>query len=297
MPYQIAALLAATMWALSSLVAAEPVRRLGGPRFCRLRLILSGGVLLFLALFRGEWSSIALGDLWLIFLSSVVGLVIGDLGLFVAMERIGPRRTSVLFTTNAPIAALGGVILYSEVLHSWALLGAICTVGGVMLAMNFGSRRGVADAVFERVDGPLKVGAMWASLGALGQAVGALAIKPVFEHGSDTLTVSAVRVFFALPLLWIFAKPIDRLAKSTERTPILRGDWNRMFFSSTVAMVAGSTLLLYAIGHGDTGVASILAGTTPVIMLPLLWIVTRRSPSLGAWVGALLTVVGTALLI
>ena len=63
------------------------------------------------------------------------------------------------------------------------------------------------------------------------------------------------------------------------------------------AMVLGMTLLLWAIGHGDTGVATILSATTPVIMLPLLWITIRQAPAPGAWLGALLTVVGTALLI
>ena len=42
-------------------------------------------------------------------------------------------------------------------------------------------------------------------------------------------------------------------------------------------MVFGMTLLLWAIGHGDTGVATILSATTPVIMLPLLWITIRQA--------------------
>jgi len=56
------------------------------------------------------------------------------------------------------------------------------------------------------------------------------------------------------------------------------------------------TLLLYALGVGDTGVTTILSGTTPVILLPLLWLRTRQAPAPGAWFGAALTVVGTALL-
>jgi drug/metabolite transporter (DMT)-like permease len=44
-------------------------------------------------------------------------------------------------------------------------------------------------------------------------------------------------------------------------------------------------------------VATILSATTPVILLPLLWITIRQAPAPGAWFGAALTVVGTALLI
>jgi len=105
MPYQVAALLAATSWACSSLIAAEPVRRLGGPRFCRLRMLYVSGMLFVLATATGGWSTLDRGDLGLLAVSGLVGLLLGDLALFTAMARIGPRRTSVLFTSNAPLAA------------------------------------------------------------------------------------------------------------------------------------------------------------------------------------------------
>ncbi len=145
MPYQISALLAATCWALSGLILAEPVRRLGGPRFCRIRMLYVSAVLLAISIIRNQWDNIEFEDLGLLTLSAIVGLVVGDIGLFTAMARIGPRRTSVLFTTNAPLAALGGVLLFDEVLRSWALLGAVLTVGGVILAVNYGTNRNAQD--------------------------------------------------------------------------------------------------------------------------------------------------------
>ena len=294
MPYQIAALLAATCWALSSLILAEPVRRLGGPRFCRLRMLYVSVVLLVISIFRNQWDNIEFGDLGLLTLSAIVGLVVGDIGLFTAMARIGPRRTSVLFTTNAPLAALGGVLLFDEVLRSWALLGAVLTVGGVILAVNYGTNRNAQGSVFERIDGSLKIGAFWAGVGAFGQAAGALAAKPVLDHGADTLSVATLRVLIATPLMWLLAKPSDKLARAPEKEKLLRTDWVRLIASGTLAMVLGMSFLLYAIGHGDTGVASILGGTTPVIMLPLLWVATRRRPALGAWIGAILSIAGIA---
>ncbi len=296
MPYQIAALLAATCWSLSSLILAEPVRRLGGPRFCRLRMLYVSFALLIISIFRNQWETIEIGDFWLITLSAIVGLVVGDIGLFTAMARIGPRRTSVLFTTNAPMAAVGGVLLFDEVLRSWALLGAVLTVLGVMLAVNYGTNQDVKDSVFEKVDGSLKVGAFWASLGAFGQAIGALAAKPVLDHGADTLTVATLRVLIATPLMWLLANPTDKLASAPEKEPVANMDWLKLVASGTLAMVLGMSFLLYAIGNGDTGIASILGGTTPVIMLPLLWIATRRAPALGAWAGAILSIFGIALM-
>jgi len=57
------------------------------------------------------------------------------------------------------------------------------------------------------------------------------------------------------------------------------------------------TLLLYALGNGDAGIVSILSATTPVLLLPLQSIVTKKMPGAFAWFGAILTVLGTSLLI
>jgi hypothetical protein len=42
---------------------------------------------------------------------------------------------------------------------------------------------------------------------------------------------------------------------------------------------------------------TILASTTPVLILPFIWIKTRMMPAPGAWAGACLVVVCTALLV
>ena len=84
--------------------------------------------------------------------------------------------------------------MFDESFTSWALVGAVLTVAGIVLAVNYGSRIGTHVDVFERVEGSLVAGAVWAGIGALGQALGALAAKPVLDKGADTLAVAAVRV-------------------------------------------------------------------------------------------------------
>ncbi|MEC8999938.1 MAG: DMT family transporter [Actinomycetota bacterium] len=297
MPYQVAALRAATSWACSSLIAAEPVRRLGGPRFCRLRMLYVSGMLLALATATGGWSTLDRGDIGLLAVSGLVGLLLGDLALFTAMARIGPRRTSVLFTSNAPLAAVGGVLLFDESFAPWAMVGAVLTVVGIVMAINYGSRSGTHTDAFERIEGSLAAGAIWAGIGALGQALGALAAKPVLEDGGDTLAVAATRAVIATVALWVLARPGDRLARPVRRGPLLASDHLRLAASAFIAMVVGMSLLLWALGKGDTGVATILSATTPVILLPMLWVRLRQIPAPGAWLGAILTVIGTALLL
>jgi drug/metabolite transporter (DMT)-like permease len=56
-------------------------------------------------------------------------------------------------------------------------------------------------------------------------------------------------------------------------------------------------LILYALRYGDVGMVALLSSTSPIMILPLLWIYTRRPPSLSAWVGATLAVIGTSLIV
>ena len=103
MPYQVAALGAAFVWALSGLIAATPSRELGGPRLTRLRMVAASAMLFITATIYGDWGSLPLDGSSVGFLvgSAVLGLLIGDAALFTAFARFGPRRTSIVFTTNA----------------------------------------------------------------------------------------------------------------------------------------------------------------------------------------------------
>jgi drug/metabolite transporter (DMT)-like permease len=62
-------------------------------------------------------------------------------------------------------------------------------------------------------------------------------------------------------------------------------------------MALGMTLILQAMRHGQAGLVAVLSSVTPVLILPLLWLVYRRRPALGAWVGASFAVAGTALIL
>jgi drug/metabolite transporter (DMT)-like permease len=55
--------------------------------------------------------------------------------------------------------------------------------------------------------------------------------------------------------------------------------------------------VLLALEKGDVGMVAILSSVSPILVLPLLWLQLKRAPAPGAWLGAVLTVVGTALIL
>ena len=253
-------------------------------------------MLIIAATISGGWSSLSFSDTALIAVSGLIGIFVGDVALFTAMAKIGPRRTGMLFTLNAPMAAIGGAIFFEERLSASSLSGSALILLGITLAVIYGNPS-EETGVFERIQGSLSVGIFWAAIGALGQAGGALAAKPILDDGADTLAVAALRALIATGAMWALPTQTDKLTRSVEKTPLLRYDQLKLSSSALIAMVCGMTLLLYALANGDTGIVSILSATTPVLLLPLQSIVTKKMPVPFAWFGAILTVIGTSLLI
>ena len=62
-------------------------------------------ILGLLMVIGGRSFTLDITHFWPLALSSLVGFVMGDFFLFAPTRRLGPRRTNILFATNAPIAA------------------------------------------------------------------------------------------------------------------------------------------------------------------------------------------------
>jgi uncharacterized membrane protein len=131
--------------------------------------------------------------------------------------------------------------------------------------------------------------------GRLGKLLAFVIADPVFDGTLDVWAGGAVRAIAGTIGLWLLV-PI--LLHRRPQTGTLDARlWRLLVISAIVGMVVGKTSLLYALTEGDPGVVSVLAGVAPVIQLPLIWVVTRRAPAIGAWVGAVIAVAGTALIV
>ena len=108
----------------------------------------------------------------------------GDYFLFVAMERLGPRRTGVLFAINAPLAAFLAWLLLSESITFYIIFAIILGFVGIVLAVIYGSpQNNIHD--WEVTKPPLWIGVGAGLLAALGQAAGVLCLRPIMEQGAD----------------------------------------------------------------------------------------------------------------
>ncbi|KXF82220.1 DMT family transporter [Enterovibrio coralii] len=293
MGYEWLALCAAFLWGFSSLISVKPAGHLGTFAYSRWRMACASVILGVGALITGGWATVTMGTLWPMALSGLIGIFIGDTALFACLNRIGPRRSGLLFSCHAVFSALMGIWLFGETLEGWKLLGAILVFSGVMVAVFFRSS-GQAHK-WEETKGSLWVAISLGLLAAFGQALGAVIAKPALAQGLDPVAASAIRMmttFLAHGTLLLLQVRIAQPIK-----PINWRIFGMVVANSFLSLALGMTLVMFALKSGDVGMVAVLSSTTPVMLLPLIWLFTRVRPAPSAWLGAALAVVGTGLIV
>jgi drug/metabolite transporter (DMT)-like permease len=227
-------------------------------------------------------------------LSGVIGIFIGDTALFACLNRMGPRQAGLLFSCHAVFSAILGYFLFSETMTNLELLGSGLVFSGVLTAIFFG-RKGQSNNQLESIKGKVWVGISLGLLAALCQALGGIIAKPVMLTEIDPIAASAMRMMTAFAAHCLFFFSGARLARATR-------PMNLKIFSITalngfLAMAVGMTLILYALQQGNVGMVALLSSTTPIMLLPILWIYSGKRPNRFAWIGAIVAVAGTGILV
>ncbi|MFZ1813590.1 MAG: DMT family transporter [Rhizobiaceae bacterium] len=291
--HEIAAVGAATCWAVSSVISAAPVAHLGPLAFTRIRMAMVLAMLAAWVFATGTWRTILPEQFGLIAMSGVLGIFFGDTLLFLALSRLGPRRSSIVFSTHAPMSVVLGWLLLGEALSLRELGGVAIVTVGVVLAILFGKRRSQLHQ-WEEVKGPLWIGVACGLGAALSQAGGSIIIRPVMEAGSDAVAVSAVRV--GVSVCCFYAVVLAAGDRLRARNPLTWRVAGVTALSGAIAMAVGMTLVLFALSGGEVGIVATLSAMAPIVILPLIWWRTGEMPAPGAWAGAILATIGMGLI-
>lgn len=272
---------------------APPLNRLGAFAFNFYRQSFTTLVLALIVLLGGLWHWSEWSHVVPLILSGVIDIFLGDTLLFTAVARIGPRRAGALFALNAPLAAILGWAILGETLSPMAWVGVFLCAAGVGLAV-LGRPGSSGNHSFEAVRGNIATGILLGVIAAMAQAVGSLIARPVMEQGFDPFTGSLIRVATAAVCLGLLSAMPFRIVKPKGK---LNGrQFLLLAVSGIVAMVIGMSLLLFALQGGKVGIVSTLSALSPVFILPGLWVITGARPSATSWAGALIAVVGMALI-
>ena len=295
MGYEWFALASAFLWAIGSILSVLPARHLGSFSYSRWRMGCTSVMLIAMALFSGGWSTVTYEQIPPMALSGLIGIFIGDTALFACFNRMGPRQAGLLFSCHAVFSAILGYFLFSETMTSLELLGAALVFCGVVTAIFFRGKNAANTHQLETVHGSIWIGVTLGLIAALCQALGGIIAKPVMQTDIDPVSASAIRMitaFIAHTILLILGVKVSQPASKITLKVFLITAVNGF-----LAMALGMTLILYALRTGNVGMVALLSSTTPIMLLPIMWIYTKQRPNRYAWLGAAIAVVGSGILV
>lgn len=287
----LAALGASGGWATGIVLAQSPARKLGAFEFTRIQLIACSACVAGLCAVLGLWPTVTWHHWPAFALSSLFGILLGNLAMIACLRRGGPRRTEVILSFKGPLVAGMAYLWLGETLSPWDLAGAGLALIGILLAVLFASgNSGRSDQLSAPIWQVIALG----FCATLFQGIGFLALKPAMVEGTAPLAATALRLLGAalvISLIALWPAEVFRPAK-----PMSKRMLGQTVLPGLIGYVLSSTLLLYAIASFDAGIATVLGSLSPVIVLAILWIKDRQPPTALAAVGAGLAICGTAVI-
>jgi drug/metabolite transporter (DMT)-like permease len=294
---EIAALGVSLAWALTSMQFTLAGRRVGSQVVNRARLLLA---VLYLSLahllLQGElWPTHVESFRWgWLGLSGIVGLVLGDACLFQSFVLIGPRRAMLLMMLSPVISAL----------LAWGWLGetmSLLETGAALLAVG-----GVAWVVSERQAGQVQsepgedrrqyaLGVLLGLGGALGQACGIVMSKKGLSGDFSSLSATLIRMMCAASAIWLLALLRGQVGKTLNA---LRDRQASRFIAggALTGPFIGVWLSMVAVQRANVGIATTLMSFSPIILIPLSYWIFHERISARAIGGAVVALVGVAII-
>jgi drug/metabolite transporter (DMT)-like permease len=293
-----AAVITSGLWTFSSLFFTAAGKRIGSLNVNAYRTLMAIAFLLFTHLILlGTIFPLASGGQWLwLGLSGIVGLGIGDSGLFAAYVMIGPRRTLLLMALAPVFASFGAYFMLGETLPAVAVIGIALTISGVaVVILEREEHSGEAP-----VSRATKVyGVICGLVAAIGQGGGLVLAK----KGIDFNPVSTLNpVSATLMRMVLGACSIWLVMLAAGRFPGLRSAVNNREGMRETAVAAflgpflGVTLSLLAVTYTETGIAQTLLSLMPVMIIPVVWVLYRQKTSWRGILGAAIAVIGVSIL-
>jgi len=295
---EVAAVTTSCLFTLSSVFFTSAGRKIGPLSLNAYRSVMAAGFLLAThLLFMKSFLPVATGTQWFwMALSGVVGLGIGDSGLFAAYVLMGPRRTLLLQALAPIFAAVCAYLMLGEILPPLAVIGIAITLGGIMLVILEGEKHSGELPLSRKLK---TYGVIFGLISAAGQGVGLVLAKVgIYSNPAaalNPLSAALMRMILGTFSVWIVMLLGGRMVELRKAVSNRKG-----MGLTAVAAVAGPflgvTFSMVAVTYAQAGVAQTLMSLSPVIVIPLVWVLYRQRTSWRGIVGALIAVIGVSIL-
>jgi len=287
-------------FALSAIFASRSARVLGAATANLGRMCVG---LLLLGLWAHTMGQGLHGASLIYFLTSgFIGYGLGDVALFLAFTRIGPRLTMLLVHCLAvPIAAVTEKLWLGTTLHPADIVCICVILTGVCIALTPVHRHNLPWGVFWS-------GTFFAVCASLGQAGGAVVSRKAYQVAEltgmhmDGGTAAYQRMVGGILVGAAFALSVKLFqspekSKTAARSPQSKKTaWLFVILNAIAGPTLGVACFQWALSISPSGIVLPIVATTPVMTIPLAYWLDGDRPSLRSIIGGVIAVVGTVAL-
>jgi drug/metabolite transporter (DMT)-like permease len=290
---EITGLGAAFCWMWTMLLFSLAGERIGSLAVNVIRLSIALPLLIITTtiLFGVNYSELyAGGNVWYLYLSGFIGLALGDAALFYALVAIGPRKTSLIFSSVPIATSLIAFFTIGERMSLITWVSIFITVSGIVWVI---SEKSVENKRFPNK--ALTKGVIAVIIGVIFQAAGLVLSKAGMGGTVDPLPATLVRIFagtIGMYLYVIVTRNIGTVLKGFRDMKAIALTAGGAFFGPFL----GIWLSIISVKYTETGVTATLSATVPIMILPFAYFVYKEKLSGRTIIGTLMAVAGIVLL-
>jgi drug/metabolite transporter (DMT)-like permease len=291
-PGEIAALTAALLWAVSSIIYTLLGQKIPPLQLNLIKGIIAIAFILITFWVRGEiFPSLNFLPIIFLLLSGIIGIGLGDTAYFAALNNLGARRTLLLETLSPPLGALLALIFLQEKLSANAWCGILLTLLGVAWVISERSPNSTNNNL------NIKVGIIWGILAAISQAGGAVLSRfALTESTINPLWSTLFRLIGGtIIVLFLLLFPITFQTKKSEINFRSFRLLSTIIFTAFGSTYLGIWLQQISLKFSPTGIAQTLLSTSPLFVLPIA-IAMKEKVSIRAILGVFIALTGIGLL-
>lgn len=243
----------------------------------------------------------------LFLLSGIIGIGIGDVALFQALPRLGSRLSLLLIQClTAPFGALIEWLWLGTKLSSKQMLCGLTILAGVGIALAPAKHLKIGRR-------ELVVGTIAALLAALGGAWGAVLSRKAFDvsrlnhepidgPNSAFQRIVGGLLFGGICLLIVKRRefrvqaraPKNIVSEVSKRK--WRGVWPWVLANSLAGQTLGVSCMQWAFKTTPTGIVLPIIATTPIVVIPISYLIEGEKPTVHSIVGGVIAVGGVVAL-
>jgi drug/metabolite transporter (DMT)-like permease len=246
------------------------------------------------------------GAFWLFFLSGCIGFGVGDLALYQALPRVGPRLSALLVhCLAAPFAALTEWLWLGTQLTTAQVFSGAVILSGVAIALAPQEHLHLASKC-------LAIGVLLGICAALCQGMGAVVSRKAYAVTAlagpriDGLTAAYQRILGGLliaapPSIWIMRK--NRLQMRQADNPTAAAPqykrptvWTWVLLNSLAGPTLGVACYQWALETTPSGVVLPILAITPIVVIPFAYLIEGDRPGPRSILGGLIAVAGAVAL-